>query len=102
MLKDPIDCNPRSADPPFSDNKNSIDEQPPHVELLDAKNLPQKRKREFDADCAKVQSDKVFRTPFFKKLSDRVNGKPLSLRFSVELVDSALKSASGGLQTASG
>jgi len=92
MLKDPVDCNPKSADTPFSHDKNSIDEQPPRAELPDAKNLPQKRKREFDADCAKVQSDKVFRTPFFKKLSDRVNGKPLT-----DLVFIEIFSGTGGL-----
>ena len=92
MLKDPVDCNPKSADTPFSYDKNSIDERPPRAELPDAKNLPRKRKSEFDADCAKVQSDKVFRTPFFKKLSDRVNGKPLT-----DLVFIEIFSGTGGL-----
>ena len=60
--------------------------------LPDAKSFPQKRKREFDADCAKVQSDKVFRTPFFKMLSDRVNGKPLA-----DIVFIEIFSGTGGL-----
>ena len=92
MLKDPVDCNPETADTPFSNDQNSIDGQPPPVVLPDAKSFPKKRKREFDADCTKVQSDKVFRTPFFKKLSDRVNGKPLT-----DLVFIEIFSGTGGL-----
>ena len=58
--------------------------------LPDAKSLSKKRKREFDTDCAKVQSDKVFRTPFFNKLSD--SGKPLA-----DLVFIEIFSGTGGL-----
>ena len=78
---------PEAADTPFSSDQNSIDGQPPPIVLPDAKNFPQKRKREFDADCAKVQSDKVFRTPFFKMLSDRVNGKPLADLVFIEILN---------------
>ena len=51
MLKDPVDCNPETADTPFSNDQNSIDGQPPPVVLPDAKSFPKKRKRDVDADC---------------------------------------------------
>ena len=60
MLKDPVDCNPETADTPFSNDQNSIDGQPPPVVLPDAKSLQRKGKENLMQIVRRCNQTKFF------------------------------------------